>query len=57
MPEVAVTGKDHRHSRRIGGGDHFLITHRSTRLDASGSARVVTATHRSRKNSSGFPGL
>jgi hypothetical protein len=57
MPEVAVTGKDHRHSRRIGGGDHFLITHRSTRLDASGSTRVVTATHRSRKNSSGFPGL
>jgi hypothetical protein len=57
MPEVAVTREDHRHTCCIGGGDHFLITHRSTRLDASGRARVVTATHRSRKNSSGFPGL
>ena len=32
MPEVTHTRKHHRESELIGGGDHFIIAHRSARL-------------------------
>src|SRR3546814_9999322 len=38
VTEVANTGKYHRHAGLVGGGDHFRIAHRATRLDHRGDA-------------------
>src|SRR3546814_3469741 len=38
VTEVANTGKYHRHAGLVGGGDHFRIAHRATRLAHRGAA-------------------
>src|SRR5690606_14336065 len=46
MPEVAHTGEHHCDSSLVGGGDHFVVTHGTARLDHGGDAglgRVVDA--------------
>ena len=38
MPEVAHAGEDHGEALVVGSGDHFLVAHRSARLDDGGGA-------------------
>ncbi len=39
MAEVAHVGEEHRNTVLVGGGNHFVITDRTARLDYAGHAR------------------
>jgi hypothetical protein len=39
MPDVAHSGEDHGQTSRISSGDHFVIPHRSARLNDCCGAR------------------
>src|SRR5699024_11576364 len=39
MAEVAYVGEEHRNTVLVGGGNHFVITDRTARLDYAGHAR------------------
>src|SRR5213079_395555 len=40
MTEMARAGVQHHHAALVGGVDHFLVAHRSARLDHAGRAGV-----------------
>ena len=50
MAEVAHVGEDHRDTVLVGGGNHFVVADRTTRLDHAGNAysgcRIDTVTER-----------
>ena len=54
MPEVAHAGEHHRQSRFVGGVDHFLIVHRTARLDHRRGARFGHRQQAVREGKEGF---
>ena len=40
MPEMSVTGEDHRHASGVGGGDDFFVPDRAAGLDAGSGSGV-----------------